>query len=492
MTRSKKLLSLLVALLVVSVAAYAAFQWNVDESEEEEEQDIIFSLSSEDVTELSWTYDGETVTFTQEDGAWTYEADSAFPLDDSILTSMVSALSEISAAKTIDSPEDLADYGLEEPACSVTVTADGTTTTLDMGDESTLDGDLYLSLGDGNVYLVDSSLLSSFSYGLYDLVQEETIPEMDEITSVTVQTGSNTLELDYLEESGLAYSDDYVWFQATDSGYVTLDTELTDDFVSQITGLSWSSCVNYNASEEELESYSLVDPVAVVTVNYISSVEDEDGETQEQAETFVLELGQYTGDGCYARISGSNMVYQIDGTVVDTLLYTSADSLLPDDILCMDWDTVTAVDITIGSETYYLEKTVQEVESEDEDSTETEEETVWYLDGVEIDPESTLDQLNDLASSETIESQTPELSAAISFVFHRNTENFQTVELTFYQYDSSSYLVSLNGEARLLVSRDDLDTVLDAFDTLLNGSDDEEESTDTEAEEAAEEEVTEE
>ena len=46
---------------------------------------------------------------------------------------------------------------------------------------------------------------------------------------------------------------------------------------------------------------------------------DENGEpvyeTQQTDKTFVLELGDYDGDTCYARLGGSSMVYQVDGTL---------------------------------------------------------------------------------------------------------------------------------------------------------------------------------
>lgn len=63
-------------------------------------------------------------------------------------------------------------------ACScITVTAEAETT-IDIGDETSLDGLRYVSIGDGNVYLVSSDLLTNFSYGLYDLVAKETLPDM--------------------------------------------------------------------------------------------------------------------------------------------------------------------------------------------------------------------------------------------------------------------------------------------------------------------------
>ena len=60
---------------------------------------------------------------------------------------MVQALKEVSATKTIESPENPADYGLEEAACAISVTAGDSTYELRIGDETGLGGQRYLSLG---------------------------------------------------------------------------------------------------------------------------------------------------------------------------------------------------------------------------------------------------------------------------------------------------------------------------------------------------------
>ncbi len=60
---------------------------------------------------------------------------------------MVQALKEVSATKTIESPENLADYGLEEAACAISVTAGDSTYELRIGDETGLGAALPLPGG---------------------------------------------------------------------------------------------------------------------------------------------------------------------------------------------------------------------------------------------------------------------------------------------------------------------------------------------------------
>ena len=78
-----------------------------------------------------------------------------------------------------------------------------------------------------------------------------------------------------------------------------------------------------------------------------------------------------------------------------------------------------------------------------------------------------MDNLEALNSTGNGEGLTPTRSAEIRFIFHRNADTFREVELTFYQYDSSSCLVSLNGETRLFVSRDSVVSIVEAVNALV-------------------------
>lgn len=469
MTRGKKLVLLLGVLLVLMTVTVLVMEFAPDENAEEEAAVTVFTLDMDQVTGLSWTYEGEEVSLERDaENNWTYPADDAFPLDQSYPDAMVQALSEIQADRIIEEPEDLSEYGLADPVCSITVQADETRQ-LAIGDETSLGGQRYLSLGDGNVYLVDASLLDDFALGLYDIVAKETIPSMTDVSSFQIQSGSTTLTIDYTEEEGLAYSDQYTWFWNQDGTLTALDTGLTSTLLETITSLSWNSCVAYQATQDQLSQWGLDDPSVIVTVSYVESSQvetnetDEDGqpiyETKETPKTFTLELGDYDGDTCYARLAGSTMVYQVDGSVRDTLAAAKGNDLLPQDVLLMDWTEVTGVDITLDGTTYSLNKTVQEETDEDGNTSET---YLYQLDGQTVDIADALDSIQDL---EVVGSDAGAQGSKeeISFTFHRDTDSYPTVTLTFYAYDSSSCLESLNGESRLLVDRDG---VLDLIETL--------------------------
>lgn len=474
MTRGKKLGILSLLLLGAMGAAVAALMIFQEGAETQEDTAVtIFTLDPDQVTALSWTYDGETMRL-EKDGQtqWTCPEDGAFPLDQSYPDAMVGALREIQAERTIENVEDLAEYGLADPVCAITVETEEEHQ-LAIGNETGLGGQRYLSIGDGNVYLVEAGLLDSFALGLYDLVETETIPDMSDVSGFQITAGDETLRIEYLADSGLAYSDQYTWFWKQGEEYTALDTEETEALLQQVTGLGWESCVDYRANQETLGSYGLLQPSATVTVSYTETAQvatnetDEDGspiyETQETDKTFTLELGDYDGASCYARLTGSTMVYRVDGALCDALLAATGESLLPQDVIRMDWSKVTGMEIQLDGQTYTLEKTVQEETDEEGNTTET---YVYQQNGKTVEITDTLDQLQDMEPIDTVAGARGK-QRELALTFYQDSERYPEVELVFYQYDSGSCLVGLNGETRLLVDRDSLLEIIETMRELL-------------------------
>ena len=460
MKRGKKFLILLAVLAVLCGGALAAPLLTPDTQQEETAQPVtVFNAETGTLTQLSWTYNEETLTFGYKDGAWYYTEDPAFPVDGSILDTMAAVLTEVVAEKTVPMTETPEDFGLLRPVCSITVTVGDIKTQLHVGDSTAIDGLRYLSMDDGNVYLVDSSIYTSFQYGLYDLVSYETIPAMDTVTKLSVEAGEQNLQLQYLENSGLTYSDSYVWFVQNGEDLRTVDTELTETFLSGITGFTWDTCVDYYADEAELESYGLTQPAVTVAITYTQTV---DSETQ--VNTFCLELGTQADNQRYARIAGSNMVYLIDAAIADSLLYTTYAELQPDEVLLMDWDTVESVTVTLDGNSYEFERSYQETTDTDGN---TVKEAVYLLEGEETELQTVLDTLTALASTGYANGAQPERNAEIQFVFHRNTDTFSQVELTVYQYDSTGCLVLRDGTPTVFIAREDAVALKESVNALV-------------------------
>lgn len=82
-----------------------------------------------DLEQLQYIYGGETITLNYDSGSWTLADDPDYHLDASACSTMATALASLNAKRqlTAQSGED---YGLTDPAVTVTVTANGQTSTL--------------------------------------------------------------------------------------------------------------------------------------------------------------------------------------------------------------------------------------------------------------------------------------------------------------------------------------------------------------------------
>lgn len=82
MKRMKKLLVLLVVLVLILGATYAATKWNPENEVEEDTSTVVFTLDADAVTELGWDY-GEEILFELTEEGWILTKDASFPADSS-------------------------------------------------------------------------------------------------------------------------------------------------------------------------------------------------------------------------------------------------------------------------------------------------------------------------------------------------------------------------------------------------------------------------
>lgn len=451
MKRGSKLLLLCGALVVLGAGYGAVRQLAADPDEAEE---TIALAGPESPQSLTWTDDSGTLTLNRGDDGWSYADDSAFPLDQTVPEDMTAALSSAAATRQIDTPESLADYGLDAPVLTITAQdEDGTEYSYAFGDVNELTGEYYLLYNgdEDTVYLVGSDLYDSFGYDLYDMVEMEALPEFGSVTGLSVAQPEGSLTLRYEEDgSGLSYDPDNHWFLEQGDGLLALDSSKVSSLTSAVTGLYWKSCVTYDVDDQELAAWGLDDRAAVVTATYTAAIDE--GEETAEEETFVLRLGGSCDDGTYAMLEGSSMVYLIDTETADSLRYASYSSLRSDNLCSMDWDTVDRLDITLDGTTYTISFDVTETEEDGETVTDTR----YTWDGQELDStdvESLLSAVNGLTATGDASGSGGE-TPLVSFTFHRNTEDaFSQLTLTLSAWDTGSCLASFTGEGSRLVDR---------------------------------------
>jgi hypothetical protein len=486
MTRSKKLLILLISLVAVIAVFFivSSLSSSYTASLTDETTELFSMGSTDDATAVSWDYEGNEISFSKNEGTWEYSEDPGFPVDEDAMENLLYNFTSVTSSKTINDPDDISQYGLDDPKITIDIEAGDNSMTFEFGNATNITGEYYCSIGDGNVYLVSSAIADDFSIDALSLVDKEDVPDMSSVNSLTVTNADKTYNFEHIENSGISYSDEYEWFYNDNGEYTTLDNELFDTYLNSAASVSFISCVTYNATEEELAEYGLDEPAVSLNVNYTRTEEtetdkkDDSGniiyETKEYIEDFDLDIGNYDGDYCYARIPGSSMVYLINASVEDTYLYTSIDALVPDDVINMDWSELTGFDVTIDGNTYNIECETTQTEDENGISADT---TIYKYNGDEItevelneitqDVGSELESLSSATTSGKADVSPDGKEEVISFVFYRDNENYPKVTLEFYRYDSSSYITVLNGETTVLADSSTIDSISESFLALL-------------------------
>ena len=471
MRKATKLYALLGVLLVVCIAAFAVSRYEEKKEQIKNSGEVILEIPTDSVTALSWTNESGTFSFTK-DETWVYDDDNAFPVDEEKINDLLEQFTSFAAAFAIDDVEDYAQYGLDEPICTIHITAGEESYTVELGDFSKMDEQRYVSIGDGKVYLVSHDPLDEFDSVLRDMILDDTIPEFDTAKQIAF-TGSENYTISYDEETKSICADD-VYF--TDGK--PLDTAVITEWLTSLHELDLTNYVSYNVTDEELETFGLDEPALAITLDYSSS--DEDGNETDSG-TFVLHLSQNPEEQaayeeaianeedelpdvtCYARVGESQIVYQITQSEYDTLTDVSYDALRHQKVFTADFDTVTSIDVTLEGENYTF------ICTPPEDADDTDTEGTWTYQGVEFDIFDFSYALRVLSAT-SFTDEAPTGQEEISLTLHLNNEDFPTFTLTLYRLDGESCIACVDGESVAFVSRDKAVDLIEAVRAVTLGA----------------------
>ncbi len=264
------------------------------------------------ITDMSWTYEGETYSMEYRSGVWDKVTDVAFPVNQTVLSDMTSAISSLTANQGIPNVSDMEPYGLVVPSMTIKIKADNERLTYKIGDKNELTGEYYLQLNTlSTVYLVDADIVETFSKGLFEIMQVETVPEYGTTASATIENANGTIQI--LHEK----TDDGERWYLDDENQTLLDSSAASKLVNYGLGVSWLDCDTYQATEYYLESCGLTEPRAKITLT------DTDGNS------FTLVFGNETEGGTLAQFEGSDIVYVVGTDTADYLANATVESLLP-------------------------------------------------------------------------------------------------------------------------------------------------------------------
>lgn len=290
------------ALLLVLAAVLCACGQNTDPAAEEVPPQETVAVQG--ITSLT-LYDGTvTLRFLREaEDTWIWGDDPTFPLEQSAMAELLALPDAITTAEVVESPGELALYGLEDPQKYVSLTVGEEETTLYIGTQST-DQRWYALTPDGVVRLAPESVGTLLGRGIYAMAQVPQLPAIPEERLLTVTVTAGTEDASPLT------------IRARDGGRYRGSrdvTEATAPLASELAALTLSACVDYDPAEGAAAVCGLEPPAAVLHLTYLADTGAE--------KELTVTIGGETGDGGrYVTVNDDTTIYRMESASLTATL----------------------------------------------------------------------------------------------------------------------------------------------------------------------------
>lgn len=464
MNRSKKLYILLGILVVACVATFAVMQMEERKEQIKNSEEIILELSSDTVQSLSWEYNGTTLAFHKDD-TWLYDEDAEFPVSEEKINSLLEQFEAFGVSFIIEDVEDYGQYGLDDPICTINLSTAEQTYKVELGDYSKMDSQRYISIGDGNVYLVKNDPLDKFNATIRNMIDHDEVPDFKQVTGIAF-SGAENYNISYEEDSTDSYRSEDVYFSRQNGKNVPLDTDRVETYLNNMGYLNLTNYVSYNVTDEELESYGLNVPELSVSVNYVE--EHEDG--TETANAFTLHVSRdpeekaaasEAEDGnsdeeitAYARVGDSQIVYQLTSSGYKWLMAASYDDLRHREVLPASFEDIWQIDISLEGNSYSFT------------SEKAGNERTWFYQNEELEINN-LQSALEVLSTDEFTNERPTQIEELSFTVYLDNDSSTEIKIALYRYDGTHCLAQVDGKSISLINRTDVVNLIEVIHQIV-------------------------
>lgn len=413
--------------------------------------------SREEITALSWSWDGQMVNLARSgpDGRWENADDPECPVDAAAAEALARAAASTSASMAVENVTDMAQYGLQPAQLTVIAATAERAATYEVGHMS-ITGEYYVRLdGENTVYLENGSL-AAFRVGLTGLLALESIPaDISAVTGLSVTSEAGDYEIEYLSEDGQEAG----WYRTDGDMTVLLSGERVRALLELPQQTELTRCVGWSAADAA--AYGMDEPQLTATLRY------EDGEGREQE--FSLVFGSYCGDEIYVSFAGSGLIYLTPAAGPDGLMFPDWDRLAPAALLTLDTEAVASIELEIGGEKSEILRLEEETERAVGDETVTVRDVIYSSGGIVLDTGRVEDWLRALANlpAEPASGAGAGRETLLSVTLMWKDAESVPAEVELRSYDSGRCLCILGGDRYLLVSRGAAEDVIARAQTML-------------------------
>ena len=458
MNRTKKVYALLAVLAVMSLVTFFATHVEKKKEDIKESGETVLEIPKDSVTAISWnTEKKESFAFHKDEKMWINDEDEAFPVDKKKIEKVLEPLEKAQADFIIEDVKDFEQYGLKNPSCVIDVKTKEKDYKIEVGDFSEMDSERYVSIGDGNVYLMKNDPMETFDVSLEDFIKNDKIPEFDEVEKIEFEdTEKHKIVCE--ENDGSSYRKDDKYFEKVDDKKIAMNPKSVEGYLEELTDLKLNHYVTYNATEEELTQYGLENPELKIIVDYVKKDEDKN----EEKKTSVIQLGRNSEDkkdeeeSGYLRVGDSKIIYEIGGEEYNSLIEKSGENLRYKEVIPFDFKDIQSMDVFMDGKTYTIE-----VDGDEHD-------TDYLYNGEKIDDVTFGENFKSLKVSKFTQEQ-PTEKKELSIVVTAKDESIPQVEIDIYRYDGEECIVSVDNEPLGHLKRDKVISLKEAVNSVVLG-----------------------
>lgn len=420
----------------------------------------IISLSSEQVTEISWTNENKTLSFikSKDQAVWQDKEDAQFPVSQEKFKTFLEKFESVHASFIIEDVKDYAQYGLEHPAATMEIVCGEEKQRISFGDFSTMDAKRYVKTVDGTVYLIDDDLVKYMSPNRDDYMASDELYNYSTVKAVSIRVRENVsddikeLKIQYLPDEVHSYDETIMHYLIDGAEYRAVDERRLKNWLQKLTDSELKSYETYTFSEEELKKYGLDRPTFELTV---SGEMEESKESLKTPESYKVVLSKTGNKEYYLRVDKSKIIYKIEQGLYDDLCSINYNSIRPVSIFNQDWEKVSSLIVETGEnahtitqdrkDTYYLgENTVELNDAIDK---------IKKLNITDFEMKDMETQVNNALTAK------PEISLA----FKLDMGEYPELKVDFYNLSGAYSIARMNGETLGLVKRHNVTEVREAL-----------------------------
>ncbi len=351
----------------------------------------ILSLSEPDISRLAIQRKGEpeVVLSKNASGAWQITSPQPLPADQETVTSVLSTLSSLNSERVVDDkPADISQYGLNDPAMQIEVTAKGNTKKLLVGGQTISGGSNFVSLaGDPRVFTIADYNKSSFDKSVADLRDKRLLTaDFDKVSQIEL------LQPSAAKKQDITFAREKDSWQILKPKPCRAESNQVDDLVRALKDAKMETSSSDDAAKIA-SAFNGASPFATAKISGVSG-------TQE------LQIRKAKED-YYAKSSVVSGLFKVSSSLGNSL-NKSLDDFRNKKLFDFGYADPDKIEIHDGAKSYFLTHSGSDW---------------WGADGKKLDSESVdslLDKLRDLAAAKFPDSGFTSQTIEITVISNQN------------------------------------------------------------------------